>query len=397
MVDDLRAYEEVVASVEAELYMHLANGRSTSRQIAITRCVAESLKEELSNRPRSVLDAFERKYQEVLSGPLRWYEFVVKQTLERMFPHEASPLALDAYGKKLIEYADLAASLAQKNVRYKLTKDRQRGRSYLQWENPSVARVMELLAEELLRWYREYPIDREFYVRRFYLKWTANDGYLQFLTERPDIVALLRVVQSIPHLTESSDVPVDRPVVVEAVELAIGLVPVVGSLVAAYEAYAGVDLFNYKLTELERGIVAATVMLPLAGRVVKGGRAIYTEARLVALYGRDAATWSKVIRTSAKASVTGGALQVIIEAETAIRTGRGIYRPLAQRAASSLRDITQISADISTTIDESVSKLLSQLHITNPVLKDLDGFALERILDKGPNLDHLKGQLLEEL
>jgi hypothetical protein len=167
--------------------------------------------------------------------------------------------------------------------------------------------------------------------------------------------------------------------------------------VATYKAYAGRDLFGYRLTDLERGILAATVLLPLAGRVVKGGRAVYSEARLVALYGRDARVWSRTIRAGGRATGSGRALRTTEEAEAAIRIQQSLGRTLAQDAANALPNVVRGSASVSLSVDQAVTDLFRELSSQHRILGSLDEFAMQRILEKGPNVDHLKGQLLEEL
>ncbi|HEV8577822.1 MAG TPA: pre-toxin TG domain-containing protein [Thermoanaerobaculia bacterium] len=275
--------------------------------------------------------------------------------------------------------------------------DRRRGISYLYKENALVLRIMEIFAKELVLWFMEYPVDRDFYRSGSYLSWSAREGLLLFLNERRDMAALLRLAQTLPFDTEVSEVPIDRPEVVTAVELLIGLVPIVGTLVALYEAWEGEDLFGYKLTEVDRGILAASALLPLAGRLVKGGRALYTESRLVSMYGRDAAVWSRTLRVSSLATEGMPALRTIEEAEVALRTQGKLDRALAQKAAQELPKTLHAPAAVSSTVDQAISDLLRQLISKQKILQGIDELALQRVLLKGPNVDHLKGQLLEEL
>lgn len=323
---------------------------------------------------------------------------MLQRASDELFPHLASDAALATYNRKWQEYLDLSLRIVQSpDMRYRSVVDRHRGRSYLIRENPLVPRIMQVIAHELMRWFDQYPVDREFYYRRWYLSWSAQAGLGLFLEERPDMVALLRIAQTLPLDVEISEIPVDRPAIVEAVELAIGLVPIVGSVVAAYEAYAGVDLFGYHLTDLERGILGASVLLPIAGRVAKGGRVLYSEARLVSMYGRDAAAWSRTLRASGQGSARAPALRVVEEAETAIRTQRSLNRTLAQNAATALPTIVRGSAAVSSTVDQAILDLFRQLSSRHRILRSLDEHALRRVLEKGPNVDHLKGQLLEEI
>jgi len=397
MSRNLRPYRDALREAEADLRAKLAAGRASVSEVGVARRAWEIMDSQLRSSPDSVL-AYDRLPPDPrfrFTGAQRWRLDIFRRASDELFPHLASDAASDAYNRKRQEYLDLGQRIVQSpDTRYRSVVDRRQGRSYLYRENPLVPRIMRVIADELMRWFQEYPADREFCRRGWYLTWSAEAGMGLFLEERPDMVALLRVAQTLPMDTEISDVPVDRPAVVEAVELAIGLIPVVGNLVAAYEAYAGVDLFGYRLTNLERGILAATVLLPLAGRLVKAGRAIYTESRLVAMYGRDAAAWSRTIRAGGS---SGPALRAIKEAEDVIRAQRSLDRSLAQRAADALPNVVRGTAPVSSAVDQAVMDLYRRLSSQHRILGSLDELALQRILAKGPNVDHLKGQLLEEL
>jgi len=400
MSRDLRPYTEALRKAEAVLQAKLASGRSSAGEIAVARRTWEIMASELKDSQGSVL-AYERLPSDSrtgYTGPQRWYTYVNQRAKNEIFPHEASDATNEAYFKKRLEYITFSQSLIQsRKLRQESTKDRYTGLSYLIQDNPQVIRIMQLIQTEFLHWFEEYPVDREFYRRGWYMTWSAAAGYQLFLEERPDIRTLFRIAQTFPSDVEVSEVPIDRPLVVEAVELAIGLVPVIGNLVAAYEANAGVDMFGYRLTNLERGILGASVLLPIAGRLIKGGRAIYSEARLVSMYGRDAAAWSRTIRASSLASEKGAARKIIEKAEAEIRAHRTLNRALAQSSTTELSDLIRGATSVSMEVDPAVSDLFRQLSSRYKILHSLDELAFQRVVEKGPKLDHLKGQLLEEL
>jgi hypothetical protein len=215
--------------------------------------------------------------------------------------------------------------------------------------------------------------------------------------------ALLRMIDNLPLdvVTYADVTPVSRSVVEELIDTAILMVPVVGNIVAGYEAYSGQDLFGNPLSDLERGVLAATVLLPVAGRLVKGGEAVYTETRLVQLYGRNTADWSRVI--AAEGRIEGAALRSIERAEALVRSNQKLTSVVAQEVAAALPEVVRgpvlvrgVFAPVNA-IDQAVVDLLRDLSRQNTVIASLDEFALRRVLQKGPNIDHLKGQLLEEL
>ncbi len=390
----IQAYQRAVRQEERTFQAQLRNGRASSDSIALSRRTLQMMETLLRTAPGSALvyDTLPPDPTTGARGADHWRIRTRRQANEELFPHTATDAGAAAYRQKYQEYLNLGLRIVQSpDMRYRSVVDRQRGRSYLYRENPMVPRIMQIIASELMRWFGEHPMDAAF------LRQSARNGLADFLNERPDIVALLRIAQTLPLDTEVSAVRIERPLVVEAIELAIGLIPIVGSVVAAYESYAGEDLFGYRLTDLERGILAATVLLPIAGRFVKGGRAIYSEARMVALYGRDAAAWSRTIRTGGHATANARALRTIEEAEVAIRAQRAMGRNLEQRAATALPSVVRGSTPIVSTVDQAVTDLFRNLSSRHAILGSLDELAILRILKKGPNVSHLKGQLLEEL
>lgn len=394
MSRNLAPYQAVLRASEVNFRMKLSSGRASANDIATARRAWEIMRLQIAQSPDSVL-AYERMQADPrtgLRGPDRWRLDMYQRADEELFPHLASEQGAEAYQQKLKEYVDLGAQIVQSpNMRYRSVVDRQNGKSYLYQENPLVPRIMQVIATELVRWFEGHALTPRF------LRQSAQAGLADFLSERPDMVALLRISQTLPLDSEVSEVPIERPVVVEAVEMAIGLIPVVGNVVAAYEAYSGRDLFGYKLTDLERGILAATVMLPLAGRLVKGGRAIYTEARLVSLYGRDASSWSRTLAAGGRATANKRALRTVEQVDSLIRVQQKLDPILAKEAVNALSSLVRGSALVSSAVDQEVTNLFATLSQQHRILASLDSIAMRRILEKGPNVDHLKGQLLEEL
>jgi hypothetical protein len=66
---------------------------------------------------------------------------------------------------------------------------------------------------------------------------------------------------------------------------------------------------------------------------VKGGRAIYTEARMIALYGRDAKGWSRVLCAGSRITSDAHALQILQRTEAIVRMHKPLYTQLVADAA----------------------------------------------------------------
>jgi hypothetical protein len=83
-------------------------------------------------------------------------------------------------------------------------------------------------------------------------------------------------------------------------------------------------------------------------------------------------------------------------AERELRVSRTIPTAMRREAAAAVPAVARGSA-VSAAVDPAVLHLLQDLHARNPALRSLDAPALMRVLEKGTNPSHLKGQLLEEL
>ena len=388
----IEPYKRAVAEQERKFRLAMAAGKASAFELALLRVTWEIMRDELMSAPKSVLvwDRMGADPKFGFKGPDRWVQASLQKASERISPQYGSREQL---ARKYEEYLDLSLEILRWGQHKQgLIVDKQAGKQYLIFgAQPIVGEIMKLLSTELMAWLNAQPNTR------ILIESPARYGLATMLTERRDLATLLRVAETLPLDVEVSEVPVDRPAMVEAIEFAVGLIPVVGNIVAAYEAWSGNDLFGYKLSELERGILGASVLLPTAGRLVKGGRALYTEARLVSMYGRDAATWSKAIGASGRGLAERKALTAVETAERTLRIKKALGGAVAREAADAVPRLTKDIAAVATKVDQKVVELLKELRSAHPQLRVLDELSLERVLAKGPNVDHLKGQMLEEL
>jgi Pre-toxin TG len=282
MAGGITPYQNALPAAGVRLDALLRSGVGSASMLAAARRSHEIMTTELKS-PGSVL-VYDNLPADKngFKGADRW-----RLECEKKANAEINPQFLPSndWLKKAQDYTNLGLRIvSDKHVRQQVIVDKQRGKLYIIFgELPIVAEVMKMISSELTAWFRAQPNSKAI------MSMSPEAGLATMLSERPDLVILCRLAQNTPLDSETRNVPVDRPAAVEASELAIGLVPFVGNTVAAYEAYAGVNLFGYHLTDIERGILGVAVLLPIAGRLVKAGHLLYTEARLVSLYGRDAA------------------------------------------------------------------------------------------------------------
>ncbi|KIW92231.1 uncharacterized protein Z519_07215 [Cladophialophora bantiana CBS 173.52] len=125
--------------------------------------------------------------------------------------------------------------------------------------NPHGPRLVRIMLVRFLEWFDQHDIDESFLIE------SAWDAMNELLLEREDMLALFNLILDLPSRKTVSSLEFERPLMVEAVELAAGLTLVVGNGIVLYEAYLGRDRFCYRLTNLERGILTASCLLAGCG------------------------------------------------------------------------------------------------------------------------------------
>ncbi len=389
----LEKYEKAIKEEKERLKKDLLSGLLNTKILSIRRTAIESMVDQFVNVPASV-EVFDTLKDPATGaiGPEHWRLFQWREADKFLFPHSINEVENLKYGQKFIELGAFVGNLkVSLRSQTRVEVDRQNGVQFIIRDNPDAKKIVDFVCDEFGTWFFEHPVDRVF------LSLSPKALFATFLEERIDMQILIRISQSLPPDVESDNIPVDRPAMVQAASMLIALIPVVGNAVAAYEAYTGKDIFGFRLTDLERGILAASVLLPIAGRLVKFGRALYTESRLVAMYGRDAATWSRAVRDGGSATIQRAQRKSIKEGEASVRSQARLSNALATSANKGVKDIVTNPSAIVKAADSEVSSLFNKLITQHPFLKSLDELSLQRIIEKGPNVDHLKGQLLEEI
>ena len=347
------------------------------------------MEEDLRLRPAS-LQAFESLPAEGgLRGASLWH---VKTARLAARPFEAQQLDPDAWSRKNAEYMALAIQIRQMPANPRVLIDRERGISYLVQENKEVREVLALIFVGLWVWFMTHYSDAGF------MSQPATVGLTRMLEERQDLVTALRLAQQLPLDSQPMLIPINRPLAVEVVEAAVACIPVLGNTVAVCEVISGRDLFGYRLDDFDRAVIAAAVLIPVAARFVKGGRALYSAARLTRMYGGDAARWSKSLAVGERLAADSRALRAVSEGEAVLKGGARIDARLGAEIVSGLERLSLAGASSpSSSLAPTLSQTLKRLLESKPVLASLDELALKRVMDKGPGLNLMKGQLLEEL
>jgi Pre-toxin TG len=394
---DLRPYRAELQSVEARLRAALADSTASVTEVALARAARDLMDEQLLRWPYAVLSNFDGKSDpETGARSEKYWRRVMESSARRdIQPLEDETVAAQ-YHRLQRDYNDKALELV--NLPFKgptRFEDRVEGIVYLVRPNRALlSKLMPIVASELLKWFKRHRITKDFLGR------PAELGFYEFLLDRPDMDAMLRIIDEQPRdvtaYEDPSIITAQTQTAAQALmETAISFVPIVGEVVVAYEAWSGKDLFGNSLSDLDRGILGASMLLPMLGMVVKDGRAVYSETRLVRLYGGTASEWEHAI--SAVGRLEAGDARVLAEAEEALRLAKRLEPGLARRAAAALPGIAKPAGLLQTSVDKAVSEAFTLLSKRHPIVSTLDEYAILRILEKGPHPDLIKGQLLEEL
>lgn len=390
MTISLEPYKRELATTRAAMEAAMQGGVDTAFSIAVHRRAAGIMAEDLDRRPQS-LEVYEHRREGGLTGPSLWRAMAHKRAAA---PYNRKAWEPEAWTAKNREYQQIAQRLKEQHqVAAHLLVDRKRRLAYLVQENDQVKNALDDLVAALAGWCAVHGADDDF------LTTSAADGLHRMLSERQDLLGALRLAQHLPKDVEVSVIPPEeRPAALEVVEVAVSCIPVVGTAVAVLEATSGYDLFGYELDPVDRCVIGAGVLLPFAGRFVKGGRALYTAARMERLYGPGARRWSLALAAGERISEQAPVRAVLARADRMVRAGTKLDAKLAQEVVRSLFRMRLKSASPrGTPIAKYLSDAMKKLIGAKSLLSELDELALLRVVAKGPNTNLMKGQLLEEL
>jgi len=390
VADRLAKYRNFVRRREADLSEMLAKGVASAGQIAIFRLLVLGLQEMLKRSPAEVA-GYDLLAKGGMPPELLWERAVYEIVERRLYPELRDP---NGFRRLHLAYLDLALEL-QDNVRKSAEYMSQMSREILiVRHNPVTKQVIDDIGHELLRYRDRHQHDDNFLT-------TPPKVALAklLLVERKDLNLALRAALDLGGDVTSIKLPErDRPWYVDAVEFAVAVIPVVGSAVSAWEAYSGKNLFGYKLSDVERGILAGSVLLPMAGRLVREGRALYTANRMAAMYGGDAFKWSYSLAMGERLSADAVGLARWKSAQQVVREGAQVTKQVAETITTTLKSIGIDAAEkaLPFAIESKLVKAFAAVVKKFPILKGLDELAIERVAAKKLP-EHAKGQLMEEL
>lgn len=386
---DPAAYRRELDRARHNLQLSLAGGTDTAFETAVKRGCVSIMESDLRTRPDSLQIYELRARGKRGGGPELWLLACRQRAAGPLNPAEVDPVK---WAQKVKEYVQLVERIRQPALRREIFVDRKLKLAYLVEENKDVHIVLDRVLDALVQWLKTHCTDADF------MSVPATSGLHRMLEEREDLVAALRLAQSLPKDSQAWELPAEeRPPMAEVVEFTVAFIPYVGNAVAVAEVSSGEDLFGYELDELDRVVMALFVLIPVASRLFKGGRALYTPTRLARMYGSDAARVSRTLAVGEKLAEDPGAQNAIRRAGALAKANSRIGAKLGTEVAEGVKRMgLKRATSPSSGLARHISDALRSLIKSKSSLAELDELALQRVVDKGPGANHMKGQLLEE-
>lgn len=155
---------------------------------------------------------------------------------------------------------------------------------------------------------------------------SAAADFSEWLRQHPQERLELGLAQAHPEVerfTEGINIPAWQT----TIEIGIGFIPIVGQIVAGYEVIAGEDIFGNPLSTTDRAILAASILLPAAGRIFRVGRAAVTASRLAREYSLSAREAEALFRATAQLAPSSTGARLLTLARDDVLAGRPVRDP----------------------------------------------------------------------
>lgn len=396
---DLGPFRNELRKKQEELREHLMKGH-IALTLATDRKVIEKMEADLAKGQPAFEYLFEPDLLAVGSPAFRWRINAEYRALRLLIPSYRDEAGFERQVARFKARAD------------QMRSDVDRAYTFIYDTGPAV---------ELWKIRRNFPtkevIERiafalEDYIENHIIDWDIlyihpQDALWKMLKDdRPDLLIMYRLATDLPNdievytIARKEQDPGLRGLAEFVVSTVIYSIPLVGNAVAAFEAWRGEDIFGNELSDLDRSVIAASIFLPAAFRLVKSGRALYTSERMVRLYGEDARRWSYAMAMGEKVSADAVGLRRIKDANELVAAKKRITPTAAQKLAETFRSLGLDSSGKALkpfTVDAKLVEAFERVVAKHPKLVGLDPFAMERIIAKGTLEGHVKGQVLEEL
>jgi hypothetical protein len=351
--------------------------------LSLARRVADIMYESLNQHPDEVY-AFDKYHGQNMTGPETWRLYCQNAANKELFYNVHGPERVgELWRNKLRACLERVERMKTKpEETWHAAVDAYEGKVYIWEDNPEVFKVASMMAEAFSDWLNRQTVTKALITS------SVDATMADFVKSRPDLLLAFRLVQFLPAAPRSYkvyDVPIERSLEAEFVETAISFLPFLGAGVTMWEIYEGHDLFGYRLNDVERAIMAATILVPFAGRFVKGGVAMYSEKRLMTMFGKDLQAWSKTMESSAKVTKEYVVLGPPYRASRILKSHLPVGRDGAKEVAQAVTAYVKAPTGLFRVTKTAASKalVLTQRKFPNVAkLANLDTEAMSRILEK---------------
>lgn len=194
---------------------------------------------------------------------------------------------------------------------------------------------------------------------------TALDDFTEWLGRNPELHSALVLTVQHPYV-ETYAIEVDVEAWQIVVEVGIGFIPIVGQVVAAAEVMSGYSITGRRLSTLERGILAAGVLLPAAAKVGRLTHAAVATSRMAPAYRMSAAEAEAFFRATARISPGTRGNRLLSRAVEDVRAGR----PITDQQR--VRDLEALTREMGVTESSTARALETRVTGRTPVMEASD-------------------------
>jgi hypothetical protein len=382
-----------------ELVRQMMQGH-LAQSIAITRKTIELMEADLAKGSSAFEYLFQPNPFATGAPAFRWAINTELHAEQLLIPYYRDSAGYDRQVARFKAYADQLRSNVDKAyvMLYDTSQVRQK---WIVRRNLPTKVVIERIATALQDYLANHEADDDV------LRITPQEGLWRMLEEdRFDLQLMLRLAvdQPLDIQVYTIERKQEDAGLIALAEIALSTViydiPVIGNAVAAFEVWRGKDIWGHELSDFDRSVLGATILLPAAFRLIKAGRSMYTTERLVRLYGEDAREWSKAVARAEKLSADTGGLRRLEQADELLASEKPIVRTAREKLADLFKALGLDSAGKAikpVAIAEDELKAFERIIARHPKLAGLDAPAMERIIAKGTEINLVKAQILEEL
>lgn len=161
-----------------------------------------------------------------------------------------------------------------------------------------------------------------------------QNDFRNWIADRQQLTDALVAAYQHPY-TERYEFEVELSTFESAVEIGIGFVPIVGQVVGIVEVATGTSLFGRDLSTVERGITAAAILLPAAGKLTRTGGRLLQASRIARDYRLTTREADALYRACLPIAEGTAGNRLLREATENVRAGR----PLSQADVRALENL----------------------------------------------------------